>query len=44
MPRVGFLSCITVPECSYDRDRHCKVCQCTKAIFNPVPPDQRIRQ
>lgn len=43
-PESASLSCLSAPECSYDRDRRCKVCQCTKSIYNPVPPDQRIRQ
>ena len=43
-PESASLSCLTTPQCSYDRDRHCKVCQCAKPIYDPVPPDQRIRQ
>jgi hypothetical protein len=43
-PESASLTCLTAPQCSYDRDRHCKVCQCTKGIYNAVPPDERIRQ
>jgi hypothetical protein len=43
-PESASLHCLTAPQCSYDRDRHCKVCECTKGIYNAVPPDERIRQ
>ena len=43
-PESASLSCLTEPQCSFDRDRHCRVCICTKGIYNPVPPDDRLRQ
>jgi hypothetical protein len=41
-PESASLSCLSTPECSFDRGRGCKVCQCTKPLYNPVPPDQRL--
>jgi hypothetical protein len=41
-PESASLSCLSTPECSVDKERGCKVCQCTKPVFNPVPPDQRL--
>jgi hypothetical protein len=43
-PESASLSCLTTPQCSWDTERHCKVCECTKGIYNAVPPDQRLRQ
>ena len=41
-PESASLSCLSTPECSYDKARGCKVCQCTKPVYNAVPPDQRL--
>ena len=43
-PESASLSCLSTPECSFDKDRGCKVCQCSKPVFNAVPPDQRLMQ
>ena len=41
-PESASLHCMSTPECSYDKGRGCKVCQCTQPVFNAVPPDQRL--
>lgn len=43
-PESSTLSCLSTPECSFDKNRGCKVCQCAKPLFNAVPPDQRLTQ
>jgi hypothetical protein len=40
-PEASSLSCLSSPECSMDRTRGCKVCQCAKPFENPVAPDKR---
>jgi hypothetical protein len=41
-PESASLHCMSTPECSYDKGRGCKVCQCSQPVFNAVPPDQRL--
>lgn len=41
-PEAASLRCLSTPECSFDKSRGCRVCQCTKPVYDPVPPDQRL--
>lgn len=47
-PEYRDVRCATAPECSVDRDRGCRVCQCSAAgaedgreLPTAVPPDER---
>lgn len=41
-PESASLKCMSAPECSMDKARGCKVCQCSQPIYNPIAPDQRL--
>jgi hypothetical protein len=41
-PESASLHCMSAPECSTDRTRGCKVCQCSAPTYNPVTPDKRL--
>lgn len=48
-PESRGLWCMTTPECSYDKERGCEVCQCSKpgasesdpGLPSGLPPDRR---
>ncbi|BDG10593.1 hypothetical protein [Anaeromyxobacter paludicola] len=41
-PEYRDLRCLTAPECSLDRTRGCRVCQCRKVDAAPAKEDGRL--
>jgi len=41
-PESASLHCMSAPQCSMDKARGCRVCQCSAPTYNPVTPDQRL--